>query len=167
MGKKIIILLCIVVGACLVYLLVTDKSKGEVTAVQLAKLEKAVKEKFPKETIKAYQDITQVVIKHGIMSKDFLKDGKAENVWGGGVVVQVFPPNAWEPGVGATINFVLGSIPQKDCSELVRHLGNQSAGNVYQINVEPKKKILRTFPGSCEDCCSEGLNSIGYTVYAR
>lgn len=165
--NRVILFLCVLVGLYLIYLLITDKSAGEATAIELMKLEKIVSEKYPKESIREFRVITDDLVRGGLIPEHFVRHGRAENAWGGEVIIQLFPANAWGPGIGATINFVFGSVPRKDCSELISRLGSQSGKNVFQIYLEPSRKAHRRFPISDEDYCSDGPNTVAYTVFAK
>lgn len=165
--NKVILSLCVIIGVYLIYLLITDKSPVELTTIKLMHLERVLSTKYPKTSIKEYRVITKDVVKSGLMPKEFIKNGDAKNVWGGNIIIQLFPENSWGAGVGATINYILGSVPQKDCFQMVKRLGRQSSGRIYQIKIEPIKKVYRTFPIPDNGYCSKGFNHIGYTVFAE
>jgi len=132
----------------------------------LASLRQALAHLHPGPSITAYRDVTGELLTAKAVPAHMTAPERIENPWGGRLVAQIFPPNAWGPGVPATHNFFFESVPKPDCSRLVETLGRSGEGNVYRINIEPSGKIHSRFPVSGADGCRDGENAIGYTVVA-
>jgi len=96
-----------------------------------------------------------------------VKNGRIENHWGGRLVAQIFPVNAWGPGVPAMYNYFFEAVPKPDCSRLVEALGRDSGRKVFRINLEPSGKVHSRFPVSGADGCAEGKNTVGFTQFAE
>lgn len=137
------------------------------TVKNIAELGGKVHKQYPKNSILEYKNVTDDLIRADLMPKRLLKNGKAENAWSGRIIVQVFPASAWRAGVLPTINYVLEAIPSKDCSRVIEELSRQSFQKILQINVEPSKKLHTQFPVTGDFGCVEGVNNIGYTVFAE
>lgn len=145
----------------------TAVDKVEAAANGVTDLLGALSLKIPKASITAYRPVTEELLKGGMMPKVFVVDGAAKNAWAGAVVVQVFPPNAWKPGVGETVNVVLESLPEAECTSLVQRLSRAAPEGIFQINVEPSKKVHTSFPVTGDTGCTTGVNNIGYTAHAK
>jgi hypothetical protein len=139
----------------------------EVTVKNISTLIAKVQKQYPKGSIQQYKNVTDDLIKDRLMPNGFLKNGKAENAWSGKMIVQVFPENAWRAGVPSTVNYVIEAVPEKDCSRLIDNLSRQLNPKIFQINVEPSKKLHTVFPVAGDTGCAEGINNIGYTVFAE
>lgn len=120
----------------------------------------------PAASIKIYRDVTPDVIEAKDVPGYLLKDGRLENPWGGRLVAQVFPANAWGPGQPAMYNYYFEKVPKQDCSKLVEALGRATAKKMFLINVEPSGRTHKHFPVSGNDGCSAGQNSVGLTTIA-
>jgi hypothetical protein len=138
----------------------------EVTVKDITLLHANARKHSIGEAIKQHKNITDDMIKANLIPKGLVKHGKAENAWSGRILIQVFPANAWGAGVPPTLNYVLESIPKKECSQLIEKLSRLSEVKIFQIHVEPSKKSHKAFPVAGDDGCSEGVNNIGYTVFA-
>ncbi len=137
-------------------------------SVELLKLlRKKLIEIHPGNSITEYQVVSAELITSNVVPIHFLKNDKIENPWGGRIVAQIFPENAWGKNVPATYNFFFESVPKVDCSRLVEALGRGGEGKVFRINLEPSGKIHSRFPVSGADGCSGGGNTVGYTIFAN
>jgi len=145
----------------------SDSDRVEAAAKGVWEALSAVSTRVPKSSISAYKVVTEDLAKNGAMPNVFKNAAGNKNAWGGNVVVQVFPANAWRPGVSETVNIVLETIPESDCARLVQRLSKLSPDAIFQINVEPSKKTHNKFPVGDDTGCISGLNNIGYTAYAR
>ncbi len=158
--------LAVVLSACMGEEPISSDPVGD-TLRHVADLHAQVRKQYPVSSIQQYKVITGDLISAGLMPKGFVKKSKATNAWDGRVVIQVFPANAWGAGVPPTINYVIESIPKADCSRLIGMLGQQTDWKVFQINIEPSKKVHTALPIVGDDGCTDGINNIGYTVIAE
>ena len=133
----------------------------------LAELHAQVVKAYPASSIRQYRVVSDELVAAKVLPASQLRGARIQNAWGGRVVVQVFPPNAWGPGTPATYNYVLDAVPGQDCSRLVAGLAGQGARKVLRINVEPSARVHSRFPVSGDDGCGAGANSVGYTVHAE
>lgn len=168
------VVLAVGVGAYLTYKPGTGNPAGEgavdkveTAAAGVSELMGQISTKMPKPTITAYRPVTDELLKGNALPKAFVQGGSAKNAWGGNVVVQVFPRNAWGAGIAETVNVVIESLPENDCSNLVQQLSRIGPEGIFQINVEPSKKVHKSFPVAGDTGCTMGNNNIGYTAYAK
>lgn len=143
-----------------------QQSTVDGTIVAVTDLLKGVQGKYPKASITEYRPITDELVKTGALPKAFLTGQSAKNAWDGKVVVQVFPQNAWKAGIAETINVVLEAVPESECVMVVQRLSQLSPSGIFQINVEPSKRVHTSFPVTGETGCTPGVNNVGYTVFA-
>jgi hypothetical protein len=132
----------------------------------LTDLQGSMNERYPADAITEYRNATRDLAAAGALPQSLLRDGKAENAWGGPFHAQIFPAGAWRAGVGATHNYVFEGVNRSDCVRLIEALSRRSPPKPFRINLVPSGKIHETFPVSGGDGCSEGVNSVGYTVIA-
>lgn len=132
----------------------------------LASVQQGLARIYTAANIKEYRDVTREVLRSGVLPRYLVKGGQIENPWGGRLVAQVFPANAWGPGVPATYNYYFEKVPKRDCSKLVEALGRSREQRVFLINVEPSGAVHRRFPVVGPDGCSAGANSVGFTTFA-
>jgi hypothetical protein len=116
--------------------------------------------------IKEYRVVSDDLVAAKAVPPNVLRGQQIQNAWGGRVVAQVFPANAWGPGVPATYNFYFEGVPGPECSRLIAALGRDDKGKVFRINLEPSGKAHSHFPVTGGDGCSDGGNTVGYTVFA-
>jgi hypothetical protein len=132
----------------------------------LASLRKALVRLHPGASITAHREVTGELLAANAAQAHRVKGGRLENPWGGRLVAQIFPPNAWGPGVLATHNYYLEAVPRKECSRLVEALARGGQGKVFRINLEPSGKVHSRFPITGADGCRDGKNTVGYTEFA-
>ena len=135
--------------------------------VVLASLQKQLTKLHPGTTIMEYRIVSDELAATKDVPAHLVKDGRIENPWGGRLVAQIFPANAWGPGVPATYNFFFEAVPKIDCARLVATLGRNDKGKIFRINLEPSGTVHSRFPVSGADGCSDGGNTVGYTVIAE
>jgi hypothetical protein len=132
----------------------------------LSEIERLLKSRFPGHQVTEFKNITKDLLSANAVPKDMIRVGRLANAWKGPFNVQIFPPNAWHAGVGATYNFVFGGVPRSGCSLLIEALSRRPGLRPFRINLEPSKKVYESFPIVGDEGCQDGENSIGYTVLA-
>ena len=133
----------------------------------LAALQKKLADLHPAASITAYRDITSELAAADVVPVHMLKDNGIENPWGGRLVAQIFPANAWGSGIPATHNYFFERVPKTDCSRLIEAMVGAGGDTVFQINIEPSGKVHRNFPVKGPDGCVEGTNTVSYTRFTR
>lgn len=133
----------------------------------LALLQQGLAQIYPSASITAYRDVSGELVAAKSAPAHLVKNGRMENPWGGRLVAQIFPANAWGHGVPAMYNYFFESVPKPDCSRLVEALGRDSGRKVFRINIEPSGKVHSRFPASGADGCGEGKNTVGFTQFAE
>jgi hypothetical protein len=143
--------------------------RGDPVVVSLTvvgELQKQLTKLHPGAAIKEYRVVSDELAATEAIPAYLVKDGRIENPWRGRLVAQIFPANAWEPGVPATYNYLFEGVPKQDCSRLVEALARDEKGKVFRINLEPSGKVHRRFPVSGADGCVAGSNTVGFTALA-
>lgn len=131
----------------------------------LASLRQRLLHLYPAKSISEYQDVSSQLATADVIPPHLLRNHGIENPWGGRLVAQIFPANAWGPGVPATYNYFFESIPKADCSRLVAALVREHSDRLFRINLEPSGKIYSHFPVGDSDGCAAGKNTVGVTQF--
>lgn len=132
----------------------------------LASLQQKIAQLHPGASITKYRDVSDDLVAAKAAPAYLVKNGRIENPWGSRLVAQIFPANAWGPGVPATYNYFFEGVPKTDCSRLLEALGREGKSKAFRINLEPSGKVHSVFPVSGADGCSDGRNTVGYTALA-
>jgi hypothetical protein len=143
-------------------------SKDPVAAslAALALLQQGLAHLHSAASITAYRDVSGELVAAKLVPANLVNGERIENPWGGRLVAQIFPSNAWGPGVAPTHNYFFEAVPRKDCARLVEALGRAGGRKVFRINIEPSGTIHSRFPVSSDYGCRDGKNTVGYTEFA-
>jgi hypothetical protein len=145
-------------------------SRGDPVEESLAAIDavlKALAQVHPGQSVTAYREVSSELVTAGKLPPNLVNAGRIENPWGGRIVAQIFPAGAWKPGAPATYNVFSESVPAKECVRLIEALSKSGPGKVFRMNVEPSGRIYDQFPVTRPDSCSEGVNTVSYTVVAK
>lgn len=124
-----------------------------------------MKKQFPRAEISQYRVVSDDLILANSVPAGVLRGGRMKNAWGGRILAQIFPANAWGPKVPPTYNLIFENVPRKDCSRLVEALWRNGGHKSYRINIEPSGKVYSRFPVKGADGCDDGGNSVGFTMF--